>query len=103
MEDGAPDGSRLLEDEGAARTELLLEEEGEPESVSLVVDEGKDRNELLVVEVGSAERLSLVEDVGESSHKTLVEDSIVELGAAEGGPLLVNEDAGDTSELLGEN
>jgi hypothetical protein len=57
-----------------------------------------------VVEVGSAERPLPVEDVGEPSHEILVEDSIVELGAPEGGPLLANEDEGDSrSELLVEN
>lgn len=132
MEDGAPDGTTLLdndwkvelgdpeaeelveagetgrelllEDEGAAGRELLVEEEGEPESASLVVDEGNERSELLVVEVGSAERLLLVKDVGEKSHGMLVEDRVVELGAPEDGPVLTNEDEGDSrSELLVEN
>lgn len=68
------------------------------------MDEGNERSELLVMQVGSAERLLPVEDVGEASHEILVEDSIVELGAAEGGSLLANEDEGDSrSELLVEN
>ena len=104
VEVGKAERELLLEDKEPAGSELLVEEEGEPESASLVMNDGNEISELLVVEVGSAERLVLVEDVGETSQEMLVEDMVSELGAPEGGTVLVNADEEDSrNELLVEN